>query len=62
MKRGIQFFKSFEFANTVAVEVQAHSENGKVSWLADFFTIDNGLIQQLHVYYGPEFEDSHEQG
>jgi len=48
-------------ANTVAVEVQAHSESGKVSWLADFFTVDNGLIQQLHVYYGPDFKEGHEQ-
>ena len=49
-------------ANTVAVEVRAHSESGKVSWLADFFTVDNGLIQRLHVYYGPEVEESPEQG
>ena len=40
----------------VAVEVQARSENGKVSWLSDFFTVRDGLIQRLHVYYGPVLE------
>ena len=40
----------------VAVEVQARSENGSVSWLSDFFTVRDGLIQRLHVYYGPVLE------
>lgn len=40
----------------VAVEVLARSANGKVSWLSDFFTVRDGLIQQLNVYYGPEVE------
>lgn len=40
----------------VAVEVQARSESGKVSWLSDFFTVRDGLIQQLNVYYGPVLE------
>ena len=40
----------------VAVEVQARSENGKVSWLSDFFTVRDGLIQSLNVYYGPVLE------
>ena len=40
----------------VAVEVQARSENGNVSWLSDFFTVRDGLIQRLHVYYGPVLE------
>ena len=42
--------------NIVAVEVQARSESGKVSWLSDFFTVNEGLIQWLHVYYGPVLE------
>lgn len=42
--------------DVVAVEVQARSENGKVSWLSDFFTVRDGLIQQLNVYYGPVLE------
>ena len=40
----------------VAVEVQARSESGKVSWLSDFFTVRDGLIQSLNVYYGPVLE------
>ena len=42
--------------DVVAVEVQARSESGKVSWLSDFFTVRDGLIQQLNVYYGPVLE------
>ncbi len=42
--------------DVVAVEVQARSENGKVSWLSDFFTVRDGLITQLNVYYGPVLE------
>ena len=42
--------------DVVAVEVQARSENGKVSWLSDFFTVRDGLIQSLNVYYGPVLE------
>ena len=42
--------------DVVAVEVQARSESGKVSWLSDFFTVRDGLIQQLNVYYGPVIE------
>ena len=42
--------------DVVAVEVQARSESGKVSWLSDFFTVRHGLIQQLNVYYGPVLE------
>ena len=46
----------FLHGDIVAVEVQARSENGKVSWLSDFFTVRDGLIQRLHVYYGPVLE------
>lgn len=42
--------------DVVAVEVQARSESGKVSWLSDFFTVRDGLIQRLSVYYGPVLE------
>ena len=42
--------------DVVAVEVQARSEDGKVSWLSDFFTVRDGLITQLNVYYGPVIE------
>jgi len=42
--------------DVVGVEVQARSESGKVSWLSDFFTVRDGLIQQLNVYYGPVLE------
>lgn len=42
--------------DVVAVEVQARSESGKVSWLSDFFTVRDGLIRQLNVYYGPVLE------
>ena len=45
----------------VAVEVQARSENGSVSWLSDFFTVRDGLIQRLHVYYGPVLEGGAQQ-
>jgi hypothetical protein len=27
-----------------------------VSWLSDFFTVRDGLIQSLNVYYGPVLE------